>query len=141
MLEAEAPDGAPELARDLAFIVRRAVPEGIDTVINITAPALQELRPREVEDLLYIAREAISNAVRHSGATKIAVDLRQSPEELALTVQDNGVGYDPGSARAGLGTVTMRTRAERLGGRLNVLSIPGMGTTVRVLIPRGQDDD
>jgi signal transduction histidine kinase len=141
MLEAESPDGAPELTRDLAFIVRRSVPEGIDTVINITAPALQELRPREAEDLLYIAREAISNAVRHAGATKIAVDLRQSAEEVALTIQDNGVGYDPHTARAGLGTVTMRTRAERLGGRVSILSIPGMGTTVRVLIPRGEDDD
>lgn len=141
MLEAETPEGAPELTRDLAFIVRRSVPEGIDTVLNITAPALQDLRPREVEDLLYIAREAISNAVRHAGATKIAVDLRQSAEEIALTIQDNGVGYDANTARAGLGTVTMRTRAERLGGRVQILSIPGMGTTVRVLIPRGEDDD
>lgn len=140
MLEAEAPAAQPELGRDLAFVIRQMVPSGTDTVVNITAAALQELSARESEDLLYIAREAISNAVRHGAATKIAIDLRQSPNETALTIQDNGVGFDSEHVRTGLGSVTMRTRADRLGGKLTVLGIPGMGTTVRVAIPRSQDD-
>jgi signal transduction histidine kinase len=138
-LEAETPEGPADLGRDLAFIVRRLVPAGIDVVMNTALPAIQELSPREVEDLIYIAREAISNAVRHGSPTKIAVDLRQRHEEVALTIQDNGVGYDPEHVRRGLGTITMRTRAERLGAEINVLSIPGMGTTVRVVIPREAD--
>lgn len=141
MLEARAPESSPELARDLAFVVRQLVPAGIDTVVNITAAALQELTSRDSEDLLYIAREALSNAVRHGAPTKVAIDLRQTPDETWLTVQDNGVGFDTANARQGLGTVTMRTRAERLGGALTVLGIPGMGTTVRVTIPRRYDDD
>ncbi|MCK9519949.1 MAG: histidine kinase, partial [Dehalococcoidia bacterium] len=141
MLEARAPEASPELARDLAFVVRQLVPAGIDTVVNITAAALQELTTRDAEDLLYIAREALSNAVRHGAPTKVAIDLRQTPDETWLTVQDNGVGFDTANARQGLGTVTMRTRAERLGGALTVLGIPGMGTTVRVTIPRRYDDD
>lgn len=136
MLEAEAPASSPEISRDLAFVIRQLVPAGIDTVVNITAAALQELGAREAEDLLYIAREALSNAVRHGNASKIAVDLRQTSDETALTIQDNGVGFDHAHARVGLGTVTMRTRAERLGASLNILGIPGMGTTVRVSIPR-----
>ncbi len=140
MLEAEAPASNPELARDLAFAIRQLVPSGIDTVVNITAAALQELGARECEDLLYIAREALSNAVRHGIASKIAVDVRQTMEETALTVQDNGVGFDQANARVGLGTITMRTRAERLGGFISILGIPGMGTTVRVAIPRRLDD-
>jgi len=108
--------------------------------VNITAAALQELSARESEDLLYIAREALSNAVRHGSASKIAIDLRQSPYVTALTIQDNGVGFDSENVRSGLGTVTMRTRAERLGGTITVLGIPGMGTTVRVEIPRRKDD-
>ncbi len=139
MLEAETPLAQPDLSRDLAFIVKQMVPGGIDAVVNITAAALQELGARESEDLLYIAREALSNATRHGSPTKIAVDLRQSAEETALTVQDNGVGYDPANIRTGLGTVTMRTRAERLGATLSLLGIPGMGTTVRVAIPRRSD--
>lgn len=140
MLESETPQGTPNLSRDLAFVVRQLVPPGVHTVVNVTAAALQELSNREVEDLLYIAREAISNAVRHSGGSKIAVDLRQSQDETALTVQDNGIGFDPAIQRTGLGSVTMRTRADRLGAELTVLAIPGMGVTVRVAVPRRKDD-
>ncbi len=140
MLEVGSPATQPELSRDLAFVIRQLVPSGIDTVVNITAAALQEISARESEDFLYIAREALSNAVRHGSATKIAIDLRQSPDATALTIQDNGVGFDQANVRTGLGTVTMRTRAERLAGELTVLGIPGMGTTVRVVIPRRFDD-
>ncbi len=140
VLEAETPTGAPDLARDLAFIIQRLVPPGIDTVMNIRALAAQELAPREVEDLVFISREAISNAVRHGSPTKVAIDLRATAHEVALTVQDNGIGYDAASVRTGLGMVTMRTRAERLGGTLWTMSIPGMGTTVRVTVRRGDDE-
>jgi signal transduction histidine kinase len=141
MLESSQATAQPELSRDLAFAVRQIVPDGVDTVINIAAAALQEIRAREAEDLLYIAREALSNAVRHGSATKIAVDLRQTVAETALTVQDNGTGFSADNVRAGLGTVTMRTRAERIGAALTVIGIPGMGTTVRVSFPRRTDDE
>lgn len=140
MLEAHGASSLPDLAHDLPFTLRQLVPPGIDTVLNISAAALLEVNSRQAEDLLYIAREAISNAVRHSGGTRIAVDLRQSDDEVALTLQDNGTGYEPATARVGLGTVSMRTRAERLGADLRVVSIPGMGTMVRVSIPRLNDD-
>lgn len=140
MLEAETPTSQPELSRDLAFVIRQLVPVGVDTVVNITAAALQELSARDTEDLLYIAREALSNAVRHGSPTKVAVDLRQTADATSLTIQDNGVGFDQANVRSGLGTVTMRTRAERLGADVNILGIPGMGTTVRVTIPRRYDD-
>lgn len=141
MLESESPTSQPDLSRDLAFIVRQLVPPGIDTVINVTAAALQELTAREMEDLLFIAREALSNAVRHAAPSRLAIDLRQTPEFTALTVQDNGIGFEPEFMRVGLGTITMRTRAERLGGELTIISIPGMGTTARVTIPREKETD
>ncbi len=135
-LESTAPPAAPDLARDLAYILRQLVPAGIDTVLNVTAVALQQVSPRDAEDILYIAREAVSNAVRHGNPTKIAVDLRATSDEVRLTVQDNGVGFDPECVSPGLGTVTMRSRAARMGGKLAVLGIPGMGTTVQLVIPR-----
>jgi signal transduction histidine kinase len=141
MLEAEVPRSEPQLARDLPFIVRQVVPPGIDTVINITATALHELASRDAEDLLYFAREALSNAVRHGQATKIAIDLRQSPTETALTIQDNGIGFDQAQARQGFGSLTMQSRAERLAADFTLLGIPGMGTTVRLAIPRRVNDD
>lgn len=141
MLEASTPLAQPELTRDLAFVIRQIVSPSIATVVNISAAALQELTARESEDLLYIAREALSNAVRHGAPTKIAVDLRQTDEATVLTIQDNGTGFEQDSTRRGLGSVTMRTRCERLGAELTVIPIPGMGTTVRVAIPRRYEDD
>ena len=144
MLEAATTSAEPELTRDLAFIIRQIVPPSIATVVNISAAALQLFTLRETEDLLYVAREALSNAMRHGAPSKIAVDLRQSNDATVLTIQDNGVGFDQATVRKGLGSVTMRTRADRLGADLTVIGIPGMGTTVRVSIPKafgGEDDD
>lgn len=141
MLEASTPIEQPNLTRDLAFIIRQIVPPSIASVVNISAAALQELTARESEDLLYIAREALSNSVRHGAPTKIAIDLRQTRDATVLTVQDNGVGFEEASTRRGLGTVTMRTRCERLGAELTIIPIPGMGTTVRIAIPRRYDED
>ena len=131
--------GDPELSRDIAVAIRQLVPPAITTVFNITAAALQGLTAREAEDILYITREALSNAVRHGVPSKIAIDLRQSETETALTIQDNGVGYDQAQVRTGLGTASARNRAERLGGELTMIGIPGMGATVRVTIPRSQN--
>ena len=141
MLESSIANVQPELSRDLAYAVSQIVPDGIDTVLNISASALQDIRAREAEDLLYIVREALSNAVRHGHPTKVAVDLRQTTDEVVLAVQDNGMGFNPDAVRPGLGSVTMGTRAERLGGTLTVVAIPGMGTTVRVSLPRRPDDE
>lgn len=136
MLEAGSTTAEPELTRDLAFVIRQIVPPSIATVVNISAAALQNFTLRETEDLLYIAREALSNAMRHGAPSKIAVDLRQYAEATVLTVQDNGVGFDQATVRRGLGSVTMQTRADRLGADLTVIGIPGMGTTVRVSISK-----
>ena len=141
VLEARSPIQEPELTRDLAFVIRSIVPPSIATVVNIAAAALQGLSVRESEDLLYIAREALSNAVRHGAPTKVAVDLRQSEDAIVLTVQDNGVGFDQATIRRGLGRITMATRADRLGAELTWIGIPGMGATVRVSIPRAQPEE
>ncbi len=142
MLEAGAA-AEPELTRDLAFVIRQIVPSTIATVVNVSAAALQELGTREAEDLLYIAREALSNAIRHGAPTKVAVDLRQSADATVLTIQDNGVGFDLANTRRGLGRITMQTRAGRLGADLTLIGIPGMGATIRVSIPRNRpmEDD
>jgi signal transduction histidine kinase len=136
VLESRAPSMEPELTRDLAFVIRTIVPPAIATVVNISAAALQELSIREAEDLIYIAREALSNSIRHGAPTKVAVDLRQNVEATVLTIQDNGIGFDQATIRRGLGRITMQTRADRLGAELTWIGIPGMGATVRVSIPR-----
>ncbi|MEW6511185.1 MAG: PAS domain S-box protein [Bacteroidota bacterium] len=100
-----------------------------------------ELDP-EIEIALYrIAQEALSNTVRHAGATLATVRLGRTGSALQLVVADDGAGFDPESATArrgrgeGLGLISMRERAELLGGECTIDSAPGRGTTVLVSIP------
>jgi signal transduction histidine kinase len=105
---------------------------GVSVVTDLDPAATVALDRGEA--LLRIAAEAIRNAVRHGHASRIDVELRAAP--LSLTVRDDGRGFSPGRAGAvragGFGLTSMRERAEGMGGRLEVTSAPGEGTTVRV---------
>lgn len=87
--------------------------------------------------LLYIVREALSNAVRHSRGTRIAVKLQASgPNQVTLTLRDNGRGFNPSEPRvAGHGLDNMAERALQLGGELDLQPQPGHGTLVTVRLP------
>lgn len=99
------------------------------------------LLPPSVAEALYrVAQEALHNVARHARATRADVNLRCLPEQVMLTVRDNGVGFDTGQAQRGLGLANMQERVMSVGGRLAVESQPGAGTTVLVqvgLTPRG----
>jgi signal transduction histidine kinase len=86
-------------------------------------------------DVFRIAQEAVHNAVRHADADHIRVGLQARNGHLVLTVDDDGVGFDPGEAamRARrLGLTSMEERAKALGGVLTIASRPGAGTKVRL---------
>jgi PAS domain S-box-containing protein len=88
-------------------------------------------------ELLRILQEALANVRRHSAATNVEVGLRTDDEAILLEVADDGRGFDPGSARAGIGLSAMRERVEELGGEIEVSSRPGRGTEVTVRVPSG----
>jgi two-component system, NarL family, sensor kinase len=97
------------------------------------------------------AQEALQNAAKHAGAHSVRVRLFPQRDKMVLEVADDGAGFDPAAAEAGPGTAGgdwhrgggptgfglagMRERAELLGGRLDVSSAPGRGTTVRLTVP------
>jgi signal transduction histidine kinase len=88
------------------------------------------------QDLLRIAQEAISNAMRHAAPTAIEVSLRLDRINLILKVTDNGSGMaNTGGIRDGFGFVNMRARVKKLNGSLNVRSAGGRGTSVMVTVP------
>jgi signal transduction histidine kinase len=91
------------------------------------------------QDLLRIAQEAMSNAVRHAKPTVIIVNLRCNSPDLVLDVTDNGSGIADSRAasREGFGFSNMRARAEKIGARLEVRSAAGRGTTIVVGLPMG----
>jgi signal transduction histidine kinase len=93
--------------------------------------------PDDVVQVVFIVWEAASNAVRHAGATILAVSCRQIDRHVVVTVRDDGRGFDPrvqthGTGR-GLGNMARRARA--IGADLNIDSGPGRGTEVRLALP------
>jgi signal transduction histidine kinase len=87
-----------------------------------------------VGELIQMTREAISNAVRHSGGDHVRVTLASSDSVAVLEVADNGKGFTPDEAR-GSGLVNLEARAAALGGDLDLESEPGRGTWVRIRFP------
>jgi len=95
------------------------------------------VEPATRDALVRIVREAITNAVRHGGATSVSVEL-EGGAGLCLRVVDDGRGFEPAAPAprpSGFGLVSMRERAEQLGGRLTVASRPGEGTRVELVLP------
>jgi two-component system NarL family sensor kinase len=93
--------------------------------------------PPRVEAALYrICQEALANVARHAGAGRATVRLVATPQEVRLTVEDDGGGFDPSSVPAGRhGLLGMRERAAMLGGAFEVESAPGEGTRIEATVP------
>jgi len=91
--------------------------------------------PRGSESAAYFACiEAVQNALRHSGSSRITVDVECEPSTLRLTVTDDGCGFDT-DLTAGSGLEGIKDRVGSLGGRAQVRSAPGAGTRVLVSLP------
>jgi signal transduction histidine kinase len=123
------------LDEPLAETVRRAaceVADRYDVPVELDADGSVPATQPEREAVVRIVREAVGNAVRHGKATHVQVELAGSPRRR-LVVRDDGVGFDPATAGDhGFGLVSMRDRAEGIGGRLTVDSAPGRGAVVEV---------
>jgi signal transduction histidine kinase len=94
--------------------------------------------PDEVEQCLYrVAQEALLNVVKHAEAQKAILVLELGLDVVVLTVEDDGMGFDPESAinEEALGLLSMQERVEKLLGSFRVVSEPGTGTTVEATIP------
>ena len=85
-------------------------------------------------DLFLIFKELLHNVARHSGARNVRIELQSIGHELRLVVADDGVGFRPGEWQSGTGLKSMRERASRLGGDLQLSSEPGKGTTATLRV-------
>ena len=93
-----------------------------------------EFPPEQVGHIRSIMVEALSNVVRHANARHVQISCTHISSELVLEVTDDGQGiYD--RTYSGYGLRNMRDRARLLGGRLEVASWPGKGTTIRLVAP------
>ncbi|MFD3659438.1 sensor histidine kinase [Streptomyces sp. NPDC058659] len=115
---------------------------GVDTRFTVTGTELP-LHDEVAATLLRIAQEALSNAARHSGASRAGVTLSYMGDEITLDVRDDGRGFDPlarserDGTGGGFGLDGMRARAERLTGSVTVEAAPGEGTAISARVPLG----
>jgi signal transduction histidine kinase len=106
--------------------------------LEVNAEDFSASPPRDVAlGLFRIAQESLRNIARHAGASRAEVSLRCLDGGLQLVVRDDGAGFDPARHRdrMSLGHAGMRQRAVLLGGRVDIDSGPGLGTTIRAWVP------
>jgi signal transduction histidine kinase len=105
--------------------------------VNITHENLPPALPHDLTLCLFrIVQEALQNTVRHSNAGAVYVHLSGSATRIALTIVDNGMGFDVSSAWGkGLGLLSIRERLDALGGTLEVSSGSGVGTRIDAEVP------
>jgi PAS domain S-box-containing protein len=137
-MELREPEVRRGLEAALANLLRDIVPPTVES--NLSVEGDEALVPPEVRNQLFlILREAIRNAVTHSGTGRIAVELDVGRERVAGRVEDDGGGFDPDEIRtaASGGLRAMEERAALVGATLDLSSAPGRGTTIKVSIPLG----
>jgi signal transduction histidine kinase len=146
-------DGALHTVRDLSHLLHPALLDdlGLPAAVNwylggfgkrhgIDVELLHErmderLMP-EIEAALYrIVQEALTNVAKHARATLALIYLRRAGESVLVTIEDNGVGFEPGQARRGLGLIGIRERVAHLQGTVHIDSAPGKGTRITVDLP------
>jgi signal transduction histidine kinase len=125
-------DGAtlPEALRRLA--ARHIEETGVP--VEVTVDGDPAVCPDTDVVLLRAAQEALANVRKHASATAVRVGLAYA-DGVALTVIDDGRGFDPSAAGGGFGLPGLRRRAQDSGGNVTVDSAPGAGTTIRVVLP------
>ena len=125
----------------LRWLVNQASREGGFKTRLTVDPALLRLNPALETACFRVIQEALTNAVRHAGASEVDITVRLERDALRLSVQDNGRGFDYAAARRraetglSLGLMTMEERASLVGGRLECHSAAGVGTELAAVFP------
>jgi signal transduction histidine kinase len=106
---------------------------GID--VRVAAENVDDSLPDAIRTCVYrVVQEALQNVSRHSGASHVKITVRQPNGAVSLTIEDDGAGFDPRRTR-GMGLLGMEERVRQLGGKLEVQSQPGKGTTLHISLP------
>ncbi|HEX4122060.1 MAG TPA: histidine kinase [Verrucomicrobiae bacterium] len=127
---------------DAVMMSSKQITGGLSLQVEMKAQGRVRPLPEIVEEnLLRIAQEALTNVIKHSGATLTEIDLDYGAQNIVLQVKDNGKGFEvddcAGPREGHFGLLGISERARRLHGEIFLTSAPDAGTTVRVQIPLG----
>jgi signal transduction histidine kinase len=111
--------------------------QDLRVTLQVDPSTLERVTPDQATHLLYIAREALSNSLRHAQARSALVSLQRQAGGMRLMVEDDGCGFSPPMAAGqGVGLKNMAARAERLRSQLSIVSEPGCGTRIILDLPQ-----
>ncbi len=132
----------PATERPLQALIYAAVQEfkqvsEIDVICSTAN--IRNLSP-EINIMVYrILQEALINVQKHSAATEVQIDAQRTTQHLVISVRDNGQGFNPQQNQTGFGLQGMKERAAAFNGQLRLISQPGSGCKVIILIPLGNE--
>lgn len=121
-------------------VAEAAAPDGRANLTVVVKGRVRELHSTVLEGAFSIGREALVNALRHSQALHVEVEIAYYPKQFCLRVRDNGRGIDPAVLQQGgrpdhWGLRGMRERAQTMGAQLRLWSRPEAGTEVELMVP------
>ncbi|MEI6948725.1 PAS domain S-box protein [Paraflavisolibacter sp. H34] len=96
---------------------------------------LQELDIQQQLAVYRIAQEQLNNIIKHAGASQVAVELHRQGCLVHLQMRDNGKGFDPKEKSKGIGLMNIQSRVELMNGSVEIVSSPGAGCLLKVLLP------
>jgi two-component system, NarL family, sensor histidine kinase DevS len=127
-----------------ALAERSAATGGLEIRSEVTVDGEGESANRlspEIESMVYrLVQEALTNIVKHARAERVdlriaAADIAAADGSITVEIRDDGIGFDPAGVTAGLGIAGMRERLAMVGGTLEIVSSPGLGTEIRAKLP------
>jgi PAS domain S-box-containing protein len=136
-LDSETPTSAEYVQRELTRLTQTVEhTHGLQVHLQLEEPALNCLPQKVAQQVMAITREAVSNSLRHSGASTVSVSLQADGTTVCLAIEDNGVGFESESQRShGRGLRNIAARTRQIGGTLQVTAQPGQGTHILVHFP------
>jgi two-component system sensor histidine kinase UhpB len=105
---------------------------GVRTTLSLPPGGVEDIGADEQLVVYRVVQEGLSNVARHAAASSVRVDVEHGEDGTVVRLVDDGAGFTPGGAAAGLGLTGMRERAVLAGGRVDVASAPGAGTTIEL---------
>ncbi len=144
ILDLRGENEAPDWQQGLRDLVRNFHLETLmDAELHVEGNQLDALTREQGDQVLAVAREALTNVSKHAQATRVDLTLAYRSDEIELEIADNGVGlvpngHGPRSAGEGQGIRNMTERAQLIGGTLAIERAPDHGTIVRLIVPMAQ---
>jgi len=127
-------------ARILDFIEKAKIAKGnIDFRFTIDDSVNQEkLSSISGMNIYRTIQEAVNNAIKYANASQIVIDVKNIDDKISIEIQDNGIGFDVASIEKGNGLLNMQKRIEDIGGIFSLISKPGKGTAIVLLLNKEQ---